>query len=386
MNSYGKIIHWLILIAFLGLCITGIAAEYLFSKEAIMNSLRVSLPMVGQSIEPVDQLFIARLMRRDTWDIHFYFGIAFIVLLVFWIMIDIGYKNNRYRTFKIFIFLVSGVFSISGVWMWARLNINVSDEMFSLLKKVHYFGYWSFVLLIVGHIAFIVYKENKIKKGVLSNMINFKNVFLATVLCLSINPVKSLANEDLSDLERWANDDKYIDGVLYIEGNKGAEILLKEISNCPYEKCKEQDINKITSGTKTVEIKKPDFKKAIESLKESSDNGNALASEKLIRFLVKRLDYKSEKPNDYLLSMLKEETGLNYEEYKKILNNSVNSGIKSKKSCYSFFIKGEILENGYMENKKDKAEAIKNYEKAKEICPKNNMNWFLAKSKLESLK
>ena len=43
MSKYEKILHWLILLAFLGLCATALAAEYFFSKEAILDSFKKSL-------------------------------------------------------------------------------------------------------------------------------------------------------------------------------------------------------------------------------------------------------------------------------------------------------------------------------------------------------
>ena len=53
MNKYEKILHWLILLAFLGLCATALAAEYFFSKEAILDSFKKSLPMINATIAPV---------------------------------------------------------------------------------------------------------------------------------------------------------------------------------------------------------------------------------------------------------------------------------------------------------------------------------------------
>jgi cytochrome b561 len=77
MNKYEKILHWLILLAFLGLCATALAAEYFFSKEAILDSFKKSLPMINATIAPVDQFFVSRIARRDTWDVHLYIGLAF---------------------------------------------------------------------------------------------------------------------------------------------------------------------------------------------------------------------------------------------------------------------------------------------------------------------
>lgn len=99
-----KILHWLILLAFLGLCTTALAAEYFFSKEALMDSFKKSLPMLEISIAPADQFFISRIARRDTWDIHLYFGLAFTTFLLIWIGINFKRKNKRYLLLKTFFY------------------------------------------------------------------------------------------------------------------------------------------------------------------------------------------------------------------------------------------------------------------------------------------
>ena len=42
ISNIEKICHWLIFITFLGLCCTAIAADYFFSKEAILESFKNS--------------------------------------------------------------------------------------------------------------------------------------------------------------------------------------------------------------------------------------------------------------------------------------------------------------------------------------------------------
>lgn len=381
-----KILHWLILLAFLGLCTTALAAEYFFSKEALMDSFKKSLPMLEITIAPADQLFISRIARRDTWDIHLYFGLAFSFLLIIWVLINFKRKNKRYLIFKIIFFSSALIFASSGIWMWLRLYIEVPEDTFSLLKKLHYYAYWTFIYTLLVHICSVVYVENKKKQGVLSNMINFKNLSIIVLFVTIVTGQKlDAAIEEKSDLLNWANDKNYIEGVLYIEGEKGAEVLIKEISNCPYDKCKLEDVEKTQFGTKNIEIKKPDYKKAIEFLSISSNSGNPLASEKLISFLIKRIDYKSNAPNDYLLKQLKDETGLDLNTYKAIINKTWNEGVKTNKSCLSEYTAGELLEKGLMNNEKDIAAAKIHYQRAINICPDKNLYKLLAQGKIDKL-
>ncbi len=381
-----KILHWLILLAFLGLCTTALAAEYFFSKEALMDSFKKSLPMLEISIAPADQFFISRIARRDTWDIHLYFGLAFTTFLLIWIGINFKRKNKRYLLLKTFFFTSSLTFALSGIWMWLRLYIEVTEDMFSLLKKIHYYAYWTFIYTLLVHICTVIYIENKKKQGVLSNMINFKNLSIIVLFVVSFTGENIYAKtEEKNDLVIWANDKNYIEGVLYIEGEKGADVLIKEISNCPYDKCKLEDVEKTQFGTKNIEIKKPDYKKAIEFLRISSNSGNPLASEKLISFLIKRIDYKSNTPNDYLLKQLKDETGLDFNGYKAIINKTWKEGVKTNKSCLSEYTAGELLEKGLMNNEKDIAAARIHYQRAINICPDKNLYKLLAQGKIDRL-
>jgi cytochrome b561 len=386
ITNFEKILHWIVLLSFLGLVSTALAAEYFFSKEAIMDSFKKSLPMLNITIAPADQFFISRIERRDTWDIHLYFGFVFAVSTLFWITINIFRKNDNYLLFKTFLFGSAIVLSISGIWMWLRLYYPLSEEGFGLLKKVHYYAYWTFIYTLIIHIIYVIYTENnKKRKGALSNMINFKNI-ASIVFISSISFGTPLFAEEKSDLAKWANDKNYIEGVMYIEGEKGFDVLVKEVSNCPYDKCKLEDIDQTQFGTKKIEIKKPDFEKAIILLTKSSETGNPLASEKLLTFLTKRIDYKSKKPNGYLVKQLKDDTGLSLNQFKNVINKTVKEGIKTGKSCFSEYLAAEMNEKGILGNSVNTTNAIEHYKKATEICPSNNLFKMLANGKYNSLK
>lgn len=383
ISNIEKICHWLIFITFLGLCSTAIAADYFFSKEAILESFKNSLPILNIDIAPSDQLFIARLERRNTWDIHLYFGIGMFIISCIWAFINIVKKNTKNLILKILIFSVVLDLSISGIWMWQRLYFSLSEESFKLLKIFHHYGYWTLIVLIVMHVLIIVIRENKNKgDNLVSNMLRFKNTFLISLIIGLITPYSLKAD---SDMNNWSTDQNYLEGILYLEGSKGYETILKEITNCPYDKCKAADIDKKGFGTKNLEIHKPDFKKAIELLSISSSSGNALASNKLVQFLIKRVDYKSQIPDEYLVKQLKEETNLDYIEYKKLINKVIQNGITSNKSCVSEYYYGEILEYGILDNQKDLKKSQEHYKKAQEICPDNNLYKMLANAKIKKI-
>lgn len=85
------------------------------------------------------------------------------------------------------------------------------------------------------------------------------------------------------------------------------------------------------------------------------------------------------------MKQLKEETNLDYIEYKKLINKVIQNGIISNKSCVSEYYFGEILEYGILDNQKDIKKSQEHYKKAQEICPENNLFKMLANSKIKKI-
>ena len=101
--------------------------------------------------------------------------------------------------------------------------------------------------------------------------------------------------------------------------------------------------------------------------------------------MIKRIDHKSNTPNDYLLKQLKDETGLDFNDYKAIINKTWKEGVKTNKSCLSEYTAGELLEKGLMNNEKDIAAARIHYQRAINICPDKNLYKLLAQGKIDRL-
>jgi len=180
----------------------------------------------------------------------------------------------------------------------------------------------------------------------------------------------------------WLQDKNYINGIMYLNGVKGAEIIKKEITNCPYDKCKKLNMGKNGKGPVSIlKVKKPNYKKALELLIKSSNSGNAFASDKIVMFLSQRLPYKSKHQMDYMLKQLKKDTGLSYDDYIYIFKQAAQHGYISE-GCASSYFAGELLSHGYLNTKIDKNLAKKAYKRAYMSCPNNNMYKILSKSKI----
>lgn len=378
MKTIYKINHWILFFSFLGLVTTSLAAEFFFSKQAIMQSFEFSLANLGIMISPVDQLFIARIERRNTWDYHFYVGIVFFISLAISIIRTKDISTSRILKESIRFMYISGlVLFASGLIMYLRLYFILEDSYFSLLKTIHNFAKWSFIVFVITHIATIIKLENTSRKGIISNM--FRATVIAAMLILSFNGIN--ANADEVNRDKWLLDENYTKGMMYLKGSAGVQTILKEIANCPYEKCRKSDVtNDDVLRTVTIEIKKPDYKEAVKLLNTSAMNGNFLAADKLVDFLITRVDYKNSIPDSYILELLDRDLGINYEQYKTMLLNAFKVG-SSSKGCSSSYLYAESYEKGYLGLNKDNKRAKELYSIASDNCPSENFYSILAKSK-----
>lgn len=207
------------------------------------------------------------------------------------------------------------------------------------------------------------------------------------IAILSLAATISLFAQESNQVNRdgLLTDYDYVQGMMYLEGKKGVNKILKEINNCPYDTCKKSNITGAdVTGKITIEIAKPDYKKALEHLEKSVDNYNFLAADKIVAFLIRRLDYKSKYGNEYLEELLKEETGLNREDYMRVLRKSFINGT-SGKGCVAPYYHGQFLENGYMDFEKNLKEALLNYKTALANCPKGNYIKMLSEYSIQRL-
>lgn len=171
MKTYRKVSHWFFVLSFIGLCITALAADWFFSKEAILKSFDFSLNHLGLDIPPLDQMYIARIERRITWDWHFYSGIIFFISLA----IAVFTKNFKLATnisnyIKIAMIMSGFILAISGLLLYLRLFIQIEPYLFQLLKEIHNIAKWVFIVAVISHVFTIIRLENTSHVGLISNM------------------------------------------------------------------------------------------------------------------------------------------------------------------------------------------------------------------------
>lgn len=145
-----RVAHLALIIFTLGCFVAALAAEFFFSKEAIMGSFTYSLPKVGLNISPLDQLFIARMERRFAWEWHFFSGIGAIVAYLS--LLTAALYTKKKRKYHLLFFWFFLIFAFSGVAMYFRADGYLNEESIYYLRKLHRYTSFIFAAAIVFHL------------------------------------------------------------------------------------------------------------------------------------------------------------------------------------------------------------------------------------------
>ncbi len=374
MSAISKILHWLIFLAFLGLVCTAIAANLLFSKEAIMSTFGFSLPAIGVEIPPADQLFVARIERRLTWAIHFWIGTVFFTFALFRFILFLRGKR-LHRFLNLFTFTLIALIFASGLPLFLRIYVEIPAEVQQFARSAHYLLIWLFSLFVILHIAWVLSLENGRKPGIISCMFQFRGnlLLLLAVVTLMRSPVVHAAD--------WAKDPDYLRAVAYMEGKIGVIKGSKSIKNCPYAKCDEV-ADSVNRNVKMITVKTRNYPRMVAHFKKSVEKGNPLAAGKLAKFLIGRIDYRSEVPDPTLIRIGERDTGMRYDDYVKLARKSLALAAKHG-DCYSMYKLAEFQRLGQLGFAKapDVAETL--YQRVVQRCDPKSFFVIMSRSRLK---
>lgn len=169
-TTANRLLHWGIFFALLVLAYTETMNMIFYSKEAIMKTFEFSFNALGyQDIPPLDRLFIARLERRESWMVHYYAGVVFIVLSSVRFGIFLLSNQKRYGWLHISLFAIIMTQFITGYSLWAYPHIY---EWQNTTRAIHHWSIWALYGVVGLHIVKIIYGEVSGKgSGAVSKMI-----------------------------------------------------------------------------------------------------------------------------------------------------------------------------------------------------------------------
>lgn len=169
-SGYNRILHWAIFFTLLVLAYTETMNTIFYSKEAIMKTFEFSFDALGyQDIPPLDRLFIARLERRDSWMIHYYAGIIFILLSSLRFVLFLLQKKKRYILLQVSLFSIIFIQFITGYSLWAYPHIY---EWQNTTRAIHHYSIWALYGVVGIHIFYVLWLEiSGRRRGLISKMI-----------------------------------------------------------------------------------------------------------------------------------------------------------------------------------------------------------------------
>jgi len=359
--DYGKILHWLFLVFFLVLGFTAIMNTTFYSKEAIMETFEFSFPMVElYDVAASDKLFIARIERREGWVFHFWVGVGAFVLTL--LRLYFVRKQKKSLLTKIF-YITFIIMFLSGLPLFIRTYVEIEQSYQDIARFIHYYSSWVLVAYLVIHIGQVIYKENKKNSNSISNMMKFKKHLFVFALFTSM----FVSNNNL------LADENYDLAMKYKTGKIGSTTQKKIMPNCPYEYCKKAEemkkkMNvKVENDTQTYKLVIKDLKSALMYFNKSIEESNNPKSVKeALDILLKSINFKDKKLNEYLVHKMEEDLGVSVEQYKKLIRIYLTKSYEFKE-CRGSFYYAQFIEKGYVDiftkvdNVKDIYANVSNY-------------------------
>ena len=376
MTISSKILHWLIFLAFLVLVCTAVAANVLFSKEAIMQSFSFSLPAIDIEIPPADQLFVARVERRATWAIHFWTGALFFGFALLRFLLFLRGKRVH-KLLNSLTFTLIFLLFVSGLPLFIRIYFDIPAEVQQFARSMHYILAWTMGLFVVVHIGWVILQENGKRPGIISQMFRFKGSFWIFLLVTGGTFMTPLY------AKQWENDPDYQRAMAYMEGKIGTSTMTKSIKNCPYAKCDEVADN-VDRNVKTITRKTKNYPRMVSHFKKSVDKGNPLAAAKLAKFLIGRIDYRSKVPDPMLIKIGERDTGMRYADYVALAKKALEFAAEHH-DCYSMYKLAEFLRKGQMGYTSDVKKAKRYYTEVVNRCEPKSFFVMMSRGRIKKL-
>ncbi|UYL09281.1 cytochrome b/b6 domain-containing protein [Bdellovibrio sp. SKB1291214] len=192
--------HWLNALAILALLGTVLLRKTFLSWRTNAAYIQSKVEEGAGSITPEVAQNIAKGLRDVMWQWHYWIGFALGALLVARILIGIFVVKKCPATHAVqsamgiskapretritavhytlvksgyaLFYLITLYMVLSGIALYFKKEMGLSKDITSLLKEVHEFLMWFFVIFVAGHIAGVFIAENRGDKGLTSDMIS----------------------------------------------------------------------------------------------------------------------------------------------------------------------------------------------------------------------
>lgn len=183
-----RIWHWLNAIIILGLLGTVFLRKTFLSYKANAEIMVAKLADLGTEIEIEDARSIARSIRNVMWEWHLFLGYALAVLVLFRIVLffidkskkasfsELTLHKKAVKSLHYILYVVLFALAVSGFAMYLKQKLGLSDDLVHTIKEFHEVLYYYVLFFVPLHIAGVIMADIKEEHGLVSSMINGRDV------------------------------------------------------------------------------------------------------------------------------------------------------------------------------------------------------------------
>jgi Ni/Fe-hydrogenase 1 B-type cytochrome subunit len=182
-----RVWHWLSALAMFGLIATFILRKTFLNYKENAVIIQNKLAEVGVIIADDKAKEIAKILRDNMWQWHYYIGFVFAALLAYRLFAFITHKDNfptckakksgsmEFKAVKyahVAFYAVAIYEAMSGLVMYFHEALGLQKESLHTIKELHEAAFWFFALFVVAHIVGVIKAEITTDKGLISEMFN----------------------------------------------------------------------------------------------------------------------------------------------------------------------------------------------------------------------
>lgn len=159
-----KIFHLLLLLLIIIVSVISFLNTTIFSKESLIEVVQYVSHTTESSISPVDSLYIARVIRQQLWEVHFYVGIlvlVFALVVLYYYQKCNVYKRKILQKSAYVNTTVVSYMAVIGILLFYRDVLGLSSDSITLLRDLHWFGIYLSLPILIAHLYLVFTKDEK---------------------------------------------------------------------------------------------------------------------------------------------------------------------------------------------------------------------------------
>ena len=147
-----KVLHIFLIIILSSAILTAIFNTTLLSKSSIMDLISYALDTTGAEMSPVDSIFVARVIRQQLWQVHYYLGatLPFLLILFYWIRAK-GVKFKATASVSINTYVIFYM-SIIGTILYYRKPLELTLDSIDIFRELHWLGAYAIGISLICHL------------------------------------------------------------------------------------------------------------------------------------------------------------------------------------------------------------------------------------------